>query len=1441
MERNVPPSRVAHPDVAPLCVSRAELCVPLARRMRGSREYFTLTNSTLIVNRDVFDYVSHWINHAMSPLSHMREAAKWTKDLVAEVLEIHSGTSDSAFYTHRFGLGVSWRNSTWAYTAQRTPLLLKDAGLMRLSEDPYVPLSSVRPVATAVELVSALRDPQVPVYIMVSNISLADLLAAHLACLGIGKHGSSDRSHKGNRSCTASPRDRLQLPIVITRNITLTGNPSHPMVVLDLAGLAGIFHLVGSAHLQERGTQRHPPMASGAALDPALAAAAVAYAEGDASLQPLHNMTSLLWAFTSDRLDPVISLHQVTVALPTAEVRLLARIVRAGGRQAPGTLRSGAELFAADWLRRCQVMRQCQVSEGPSGSSLRVRFAHMAAPRIYHGSDVTLEDVGALSHAGLPFPTLVHDLDLDPSQAAKAGLLDWVLEDALPLLLGDPDSSHRQVVTSCAMAVIAMLFGAVLMHFSSRNLPHSLSVDSLAQSVHHSRAGSLSQAPDSERSVSGRSVGRSPAHNTRMFGEIMLSGGTFEGADQGGGRQSWGGQGSMLLGSGLCTPEQLLNNTSSRVSSVLGSDEACAGHSASQSAPETAMAYSQLKAQYDQLLMTSSLTSPEGLAGGGGGGLGSRNVGGGTGGGAGVSSRSNAALHAAGLPPGAQAPVQSSMVRKFGNSSSSSNNRQAVMQSGFLHGAAGGRTPPRLLSPQMMQQNFNLELRNLQSYIGSGSGATSANSNQNGSEAQVLGSPVVSQQPGQQQQQQIQLPQQRRAGSLSLDGPTGGQLLRTMFSNTNMREEAGHGGSASSINSSVACFAQVSPDSAGVVIKASEEHWDISEEAQHSIDSFDQPPSEFGDGTSPPEELQALMSAMQMEVKAQSVIISDVLGSGGGGVVYKGEWKGLTVAVKTLVFQAHSFGAEGRRRHRSMLEAAITTSLVHPNVISTYSYDIRPMSALGHNSAMSHGANATGSSEHQHNWATVEDTNCIDWKLFIIQEYCDIGTLKDAIERAAYMDGIAERTPSVHKILCTLIDVACGMSHIHSKGIIHGDLTANNILLKSMPGALYGTSAKIADFGLSIKMAEHQTHVSNRHQGTYGYVAPEVSTFGKVTKLADVYSFGVLMLETYHGVPTHKLIRRQPAPDYELYSQDHSEPLGSMPEETASAGQHASPRPGIPQTLDTKLQPVSATSDTFTAGSSLQAHRPMARPHPVFSADLLAFPPGCPPEYVALANACLQEDWSRRPSFFHVSRALLALQQQVKSEAVADLLGQDFGARDPTAGEIGSNFSEKTLGNYDTNHIVKPPDSIGQFIGLTSKRCAESGVPILLMPAEQELLRQQAQGWRVLQNKAGHSCIQQSWKGKDAAAAQQLLDLISGVSASEGHPMSAQLGPDGLSITAELSTESAGHVCAHVRSLRPLVDTAAGGLTLNDFIVAAKVNQLKLTDMLEKKKARFWA
>lgn len=38
---------------------------------------------------------------------------------------------------------------------------------------------------------------------------------------------------------------------------------------------------------------------------------------------------------------------------------------------------------------------------------------------------------------------------------------------------------------------------------------------------------------------------------------------------------------------------------------------------------------------------------------------------------------------------------------------------------------------------------------------------------------------------------------------------------------------------------------------------------------------------------------------------------------------------------------------------------------------------------------------------------------------------------------------------------------------------------------------------------------------------------------------------------------------------------------------------------------------------------------------------------------------------------------------------LVSLLLQNFGARDPFAAEIESNFSEKVLGNYNTDHIIK--------------------------------------------------------------------------------------------------------------------------------------------------------
>lgn len=61
--------------------------------------------------------------------------------------------------------------------------------------------------------------------------------------------------------------------------------------------------------------------------------------------------------------------------------------------------------------------------------------------------------------------------------------------------------------------------------------------------------------------------------------------------------------------------------------------------------------------------------------------------------------------------------------------------------------------------------------------------------------------------------------------------------------------------------------------------------------------------------------------------------------------------------------------------------------------------------------------------------------------------------------------------------------------------------------------------AKVADFGLSVALGEDQTHASRRFQGTPAYTAPEVLAMGRLGKAADMWAFGVLLLEVTSGRP----------------------------------------------------------------------------------------------------------------------------------------------------------------------------------------------------------------------------------------------------------------------------------------------------------------------------------
>ncbi|XP_028797764.1 cysteine-rich receptor-like protein kinase 3 isoform X5 [Neltuma alba] len=101
-----------------------------------------------------------------------------------------------------------------------------------------------------------------------------------------------------------------------------------------------------------------------------------------------------------------------------------------------------------------------------------------------------------------------------------------------------------------------------------------------------------------------------------------------------------------------------------------------------------------------------------------------------------------------------------------------------------------------------------------------------------------------------------------------------------------------------------------------------------------------------------------------------------------------------------------------------------------------------------------------------------------------------------------------------------ILGIARGLTYLHEEfhiRIIHRDIKTNNILLDD------DLQPRIADFGLARLIPENRTHLSTKFAGTLGYTAPEYAIHGQLSEKADIYSYGIVVLEIISGQKSNEL------------------------------------------------------------------------------------------------------------------------------------------------------------------------------------------------------------------------------------------------------------------------------------------------------------------------------
>ena len=195
--------------------------------------------------------------------------------------------------------------------------------------------------------------------------------------------------------------------------------------------------------------------------------------------------------------------------------------------------------------------------------------------------------------------------------------------------------------------------------------------------------------------------------------------------------------------------------------------------------------------------------------------------------------------------------------------------------------------------------------------------------------------------------------------------------------------------------------------------------------------------------------------------------ILEVIGTGGMAVVYKALCHRLNrlVAIKIL---KDEFSGDEEFRRRFRAEGEAVAMLSHPNIVQVY------------------------------------DVSSSDTANYIVMELIDGISLKQYME----VKGVLNWKETLHFSM----QIAKGLEHAHSRGIVHRDIKPHNVMV------LKDGSVKVMDFGIARVMSKSNT-LTKEALGSVHYISPEQAKGGYTDSRSDLYSLSVVMYEMMTGRP----------------------------------------------------------------------------------------------------------------------------------------------------------------------------------------------------------------------------------------------------------------------------------------------------------------------------------